>query len=367
MNKIYFPNLNGLRFFAALFVIIHHIEQFKQILGLKNYMNENYIKVLGQAGVILFFVLSGFLITYLLLVEKNKTKTIIVKSFYIRRALRIWPLYYFIVFLGFFVFPNIPALEIPLWSKQISNYLGINFLLFMFFLPNYAIMLYSPMPYISQTWSVGLEEQFYIVWPVLIKKVKNIKALLLIIILFYTTVKISVYILIDILILKNNIILGMRVFFESLFTIDYMAIGGLFAYYLFENSKVLNLFYNKIMQIIVLVLLFLFFFSGIYLPIISLHKESCAILFGLLILNLAANSKSIINLEYDIFNYLGKISFGLYIFHPIAIITTLKLLNHINIKSLFLTYFFSIGLSIVLASLSYKYLENYFIKKKVLF
>ncbi len=367
MNKIYFPNLNGLRFFAALFVIIHHIEQFKQILGIKNYTQQNYIKVLGQAGVILFFVLSGFLITYLLLIEEFKTKNINVKNFYIRRALRIWPLYFFIVLLGFLVLPHINFFEIPSWSNHIIDNFKTKLLLFIFFLPNLALFLYAPMPYISQTWSVGLEEQFYIIWPILIKKVKNKKALFLSIILFYTIIKILCYFLIDRLMLKNDMITGVRFFFETLFTFDYMAIGGLFAYFFFENSKILKVVYNNYLQIVVIMLLLIFFFSGFYIPIISIHAQICAILFGLLILNLATNPKTIINLELNIFNYLGKISFGLYIFHPLAIITTLKCLGYFNINSLFLTYFLSIGISIVLASISYKYFESYFIKKKVLF
>ncbi|WP_164891118.1 acyltransferase family protein, partial [Botryobacter ruber] len=69
MNKIYFPNLNGLRFIAAFVVIIHHMEQIKSLLGLQNYWSNPFISVVGKLGVVLFFVLSGFLITYLLLVE----------------------------------------------------------------------------------------------------------------------------------------------------------------------------------------------------------------------------------------------------------------------------------------------------------
>ena len=58
------------------------------------------ISILGRLGVVLFFVLSGFLISYLLFVEKKVTKTISVKKFYIRRILRIWPLYFLIILLA---------------------------------------------------------------------------------------------------------------------------------------------------------------------------------------------------------------------------------------------------------------------------
>ena len=75
MNKqiIYFPNLNGLRAIAAFLVIIHHIEMFKFTVKIDNYwLTLPFIGIIGKLGVILFFVLSGFLITYLLLTEEKK-------------------------------------------------------------------------------------------------------------------------------------------------------------------------------------------------------------------------------------------------------------------------------------------------------
>src|SRR3989338_8543857 len=112
MNKVFFPNLNGLRFIAALMVIIHHIEQIKSILKMDNFSTFPPVFFVGKLGVILFFVLSGFLITYLLLQEKEVSNTISVRQFYIRRILRIWPLYYFIILLGLIIIPLIPWMNI---------------------------------------------------------------------------------------------------------------------------------------------------------------------------------------------------------------------------------------------------------------
>ena len=119
-DKVYFPGLNGLRFFAAFSVVVTHIELVKHFKGYPTLWVENASDELtlthilqkiifhaGGLGVYFFFVLSGFLITYLLLVEKAKTGTVAVKKFYWRRVLRIWPLYYLIVILGFFVIPYI--------------------------------------------------------------------------------------------------------------------------------------------------------------------------------------------------------------------------------------------------------------------
>ena len=90
--RVYFPNLNALRFAAALMVIVYHLERLKMRYGLPNRAVKSVIETLGPLGVVLFFVLSGFLITYLLLVEVRGTGTVNVRDFYLRRILRIWPL-----------------------------------------------------------------------------------------------------------------------------------------------------------------------------------------------------------------------------------------------------------------------------------
>ena len=189
LNKVYFPNLNGIRFIAAFVVIIHHIEQFKNLLGYENYWLNPTIQLIGPLGVILFFVLSGFLITYLLLIEEKQTKTISIKSFYMRRILRIWPLYYLIIVISFLIVSRISFFDLGEWSSLIFNNFSIKFVFFLLFLPNIALMAFPPIPYASQTWSVGVEEQFYLIWPILIKNVANKKKLLISIVVFYLIIK----------------------------------------------------------------------------------------------------------------------------------------------------------------------------------
>ena len=89
LARVFFPNLNGLRFLAVLLVVVDHVEGIRSAYGLSNYWNVPAIPLLGQLGVDLFFVLSEFLITYLLLVEKQKLGTIDFRAFYPRRILRI--------------------------------------------------------------------------------------------------------------------------------------------------------------------------------------------------------------------------------------------------------------------------------------
>ena len=105
--KVYFKGLDTLRAIAALVVVIGHIELQKKEIGIPNLINHPYIRLAsGHIGVVLFFVLSGFLITYLLAKEKEKAGKIAFKKFYIRRIFRIWPLYYLILLLSFLFFPH---------------------------------------------------------------------------------------------------------------------------------------------------------------------------------------------------------------------------------------------------------------------
>lgn len=360
-NKIYFPNLNGIRFIAAFLVIIHHIEQIKNLFGLESKWTNPAINLIGPLGVILFFVLSGFLITYLLLVEEKEMKGISIKSFYIRRILRIWPLYYLIIVLSFFLIPQISFLNLTGWSDHIYNDFFLKLVLFVFFLPNLALVLFPPVAYASQTWSVGVEEQFYLIWPILIKNVKNKKRLLYTIIFGYLFLKLILFNLIQDFLFWNDYMSYAKAFFES-FNIDCMAIGGLFAVYLFENDKKIKLFISRYTQIIVYTILLILLLNGIKIPYVNF--EFYAVLFGVVILNLAANENTILKLENKLFHYLGKISYGLYMYHPLAIVITLKILAIFKIDNIVIQYLSVISITILIAGVSYRYFESYFIQKK---
>jgi peptidoglycan/LPS O-acetylase OafA/YrhL len=105
MGKIYFQGLDGLRAIAAILVVIGHIELVKKSFNLVNLQDGGgpFYLYLGGHAVTFFFVLSGFLITYLLIKEKENNNSISIKSFYWKRILRIWPVYY-LLFVGVFFY-----------------------------------------------------------------------------------------------------------------------------------------------------------------------------------------------------------------------------------------------------------------------
>lgn len=345
-------------------VIIHHVEQFRFVLDLENNWGLPFVQVVGKLGVILFFVLSGFLITYLLLVEKKDIGNISVRSFYIRRILRIWPLYYLMVFISFFILSNIGFLSYNSWSGEVFNDLFPKLALFILFLPNLALILYTPVPFVSQSWSVGVEEQFYLIWPLLIKFFKKTELLLYGVIFMYLFIKLVVIRLIAHSIGWNPTLETFSAFIST-FNIDCMAIGGLLALYLFQKRRVLKILFHKYTQVLTIIILIVFISLGIKIPFI--HFEFYAILFGILIINLAANKTALINLENNLLRYLGKISYGLYMYHPLAIVISLKLLDSVGLNITIFQYILSLCVSIFFSGLSYHYYEKYFIKKKVLY
>lgn len=128
-DKIYFENLDGLRFLCFLSVFFFHSfhTEYSYISNSEAYQ---FIKIdifgNGNLGVNFFFVLSGFLITYLLIQEKRTNGQINLKKFWMRRVLRIWPLFYFAVFFGFFIFPLLKSAfgQVPNETATLGYYLA---------------------------------------------------------------------------------------------------------------------------------------------------------------------------------------------------------------------------------------------------
>ncbi len=150
--------------------------------------------------------------------------------------------------------------------------------------------------------------------------------------------------------------------FWTTFNIDCMAIGGFFSILLFQKSKYLKLFQNNFIFYPIIIFTLLLMLKGIYIP--KFHYEFYAVLFAIIILNFSANNRIKISLEHKTFNYLGKISYGLYMYHPIGIVLALYICKSFNALTNWAIYPFSIVLTILFAGLSYKYFESFFLQYK---
>jgi peptidoglycan/LPS O-acetylase OafA/YrhL len=174
-SSTYFPVLDGLRFVAYLLVLYHHIcvriTLYKSDWGPVLNSIKSGIAIHGWCGVDLFFVISGFLITSILLHERRHTGDVSLSNFYMRRALRIFPVYYlYLAIAAFFT--------CSFWLHDPWNAF-INLGSFATFTGNFLFMLapLSVVSYFGPLWSLCIEEQFYLIHAFILKRLHNIKAL----------------------------------------------------------------------------------------------------------------------------------------------------------------------------------------------
>ena len=147
-----FPAFDGFRGIGVVVVIFSHCPQVLESSIYNAIWHINQLSRVGYIALDIFFVMSGFFITRLLLRERAKTGRISFKDFYIRRALRIFPVYYLTVIACLFIFTFNRADTISLLSYT-----------FNFYHPLHPV----PNP-LEHTWSLSVEEQFYFFWPLLI-------------------------------------------------------------------------------------------------------------------------------------------------------------------------------------------------------
>jgi peptidoglycan/LPS O-acetylase OafA/YrhL len=357
-KKRYFPNLNGIRCIAALLVVFHHLEQAKHALGIANIYEFPIIQHAGRLGVGLFFVLSGFLITYLLLEERGRFGNVDAKKFYLRRVFRIWPIYFLMIGLSFFVFPHIDILDYPGVEEKLTVNLSERLTLLLLVLPNFAFVLYDLPYWCAQMWSIGVEEQFYYLWPWLIKYPKR---RLPIILFFLALTAGMLYLGLEMVDPSDEARSEMISTFLGQFRIQTMALGGFCAWLVYKGKTgILDVVFRKDVQIVAYMMLLALFFSGVHF---YGFLEVYALFFGFFILNVSCNPNTIISLQNPVMDHLGKVSYGLYLYHVVVIVLIVNLLNMYapewkGIGYQVTLYVLTFICSVLVSSLSYSYFEK---------
>ncbi|MFT4015875.1 MAG: acyltransferase [Agriterribacter sp.] len=366
-EKIYFKNLHGFRFLAAALVIFSHIELFKLRVGLNNYWHNIFFFEAGGLGVDFFFVLSGFLITTLLLKEIEKTGTISLYKFYMRRIFRIWPLYYLIIVLCYFIIPLIPAFYIQGYSEKLAENFLDKFVYSVLFMPNVALSVFREIPYAAPLWSVGVEEQFYFFWPLLILFSSNKFRSIALFILAFIAVKVALIICNRLQILDLNQFSKIKDLVVAT-RMECMGIGALGAWLIYSKKKIGEILKHNIALYVALLLLpVAVILSG---KLYETHHIVYSLLFLIIITNGAVNPKTPIQLESKLFLFLGNISYGLYLWHCICIgflINVLLKTGYFSVESIWLNivlYMGSFALSVLVAWLSYAFYETPFLRIK---
>ena len=296
-SKLYFKQLDALRAFAVILVIISH--WFSSDHFLNRYSSN------GSLGVTLFFVLSGFLITSILLrskdlIAKGLPMPQAFKVFYIRRILRISPVYYFLIFI-LLIFA--PTLIKDSFFWHLSYFTNIFFWLKGIFS--------GPL---SHFWSLAVEEQFYLVCPAFIFFIP--KRFLIKSFLFGICIGISFRYF---MVFPGND-MG-RILMPG--SIDSFCIGALFAYGRLNDSALINKYLTKIPFSLTIAFLFVFFVHTIFFNSLPANIRSAlyffliSLSFGVIIDKAAGNSDNILFnsiLNNRLLIYIGKISYGLYLY-----------------------------------------------------
>jgi peptidoglycan/LPS O-acetylase OafA/YrhL len=412
----YFKNLDGLRFLAALAVIMGHCQQI--IANYQGYSPyEPYANKLASFGVDFFFVLSGFLISYLLMQEVEKTGTINIKNFYNRRFLRIWPLYFLVglisVFFGSFIMNYFGFLKLN-DGKYIDYVYNLPDLLKnLFFLGTFSINFQTLLGFqnpvssmnFGHFWSLAIEEQFYLIWaPAMYFFRRHIGAVILVFLclgFYFNHLPVENF--------------KQYTSFHYNFTghrFWYFGLGAAFAWWLqyfsikmfweqflstfnglntpiaqlskgfkpLESSKLGSLktlisspkllaFIVMASQLFYLIPIVNYLFGTIY---VHTNEFVLNAIIALIIIMVAVADYSILSilfLENTVFKYLGKISYGIYIFHIFSIYLTYKILKDMGIAEKSETFYLlcpivATLISIGLAALSYHFFESRFLKLK---
>ena len=297
---------------------------------------------IGQSGVELFFVLSGFLITRVLLLSRESPHFF--KTFYVRRALRIFPLYYGFLVIFYFVLPALGAERSTIGSQWWT----------WFFLSNIpatfpALHSYGP----NQFWSLAVEEHFYLLWPLAVHGLSQRQ--------FRRAVGATLIVppVLRLLFLSW----GIEVSYFTLVRLDAIGYGALLAILLADapeaNTRLIP-FFRCLLLVLPLLLLPLFgepverqsdWMQAVKFSLIpAFYFALC----GFCIVDPAARRLTLL-LSSRWLRRMGAISFGLYVFHPtcFALVTTFAAPTNFMLDAVM-----SFGLTILVAFFSFRFFEQ---------
>lgn len=349
-GKFYFPNLIGLRFWMATTVIYRHIEEIKYMRNIQQ--DADSIKkfhTIGFYPMLMFFTLSGFLITYQLEVEKTKTNTISITHFYKNRALRILPLFYLSIFLYWAVLPYSPIADyynslffrpwspgivalydIPKWIFLVLSVILLPHLAYIITLANNRSWMYG-----MQHWSVGVEEIFYLFWPLLWRKMKTFKSFILKCFAAYYILLIGTFLL-NIVLKKLfhlewlSQILFLLLYFVSFTNAICFFIGAIGIYIYLYRTDIIEKYINIKTAAFSFVFIILAMFSSFEFPV--LINELVCSAYMICILYLLKTGKKYTIFEHPFIVYLGKITYAVYLVHIAAIIVVMYFLEKFGIQ-----------------------------------
>lgn len=399
----YIPAFDGIRGVFCLIIISHHLPVY-------------FLRVpfaFGWEILQLFFVMSGYLITSILVNDKKYKFKEFANRFYMKRFYRIFPLYFFFIFLifvvGYITKSSNFWQDLKLWEelKQNWGYLfSYTYNLKEWF--NFkAIQAYDISPITQHLWSLSLEEQFYIFYPIIVYFLsnRNLKIALVTIVVVSPFLRLGGFLYLDANIpasypqiadFNKNYLIGWILHRNTLFQLDALALGGCLALFNFDwIKKPVRLFWIifSVFLVVVFFNAYLDVHNGISLTLRDALMEhtllgrnyQCFYLYTLV--NVLMASLIIVTFgqknpfkifEWPFFIKMGQISYGLYVYHYLVLAiytfgwliigkkTHIKLLQMVKGNIIF-EIIFAIGFYFILIKLSqwsFIYFESYFLKLK---
>ncbi len=344
----YYRQLDGIRAIAALMVLFFHF--FRDITT--GSLPLNILKELsnfGQTGVTMFFVLSGFLITRILL--NTKATSGYFKNFYVRRILRIMPLYFLFLVIWYLVVPLVTGTALANFNQEIYYFT---------YLQNFARTFDWDTTGPHHFWSLAVEEHFYLFWPMVIYffSKRSLTKIIIGVILFALLLR--AYMLWE----------GYSVFIFTFTRFDALAIGALLA--ILELKRIFrpessHIFLKLGISILSLsIFLYAFFGEGNDLLQNLRYLLLSFAYFAMVGFVLSLREGHFINrvLQTGFLSYTGKISYGLYVYHPLVL---LIFSTYFSTGIILFDLLIICGLSYILAGLSYRYFESRFLGLKKYF
>lgn len=302
----YFGGMDVLRFICAVGVIFHHATQILSEKGVPTKAAEIH-KYSGSFFLDVFFIISGFLIS-LILMKEHETGSFSLKNFFMRRIIRIWPLYFLAVIVKIWLIPSLGTMSAAVIKS--------NLLYAFTFTINYQLIIQEAAKTYSILWSICIEEHIYLLLPFLL-------------LLFNRKFKLLSYVLIVIGLISWLFAFKMQTdghfsyaYFLTTSYFYYFGIGMLIA--CIRNGNIVGKEYEKrlftpVVQALVCIVFFGFVFNGWgnhkSLPIILIITG----LFGAYLVWASAQENFIFNLKPKLSKYLGNISYAMYVTHIVTI------------------------------------------------
>jgi peptidoglycan/LPS O-acetylase OafA/YrhL len=344
-KSAYFPSLNGIRAICALLVIKEHAKW--AVHGAPQLFEWGFL------GVDMFFVISGFLIVTLLLRERDRNGRISLRQFYIRRTLRIFPIYYLVIAILFLLAVTTYGHSTKTWD------------LYKWSFPVFLLYLQDLIPIslgvLFHTWSLSMEEQFYLVWPTVERFFKRALVIPTLLVLIVISQLCNFGYLSEVI---TSIYGGPAGPVRPIFLITFTPIlFGVLAAHAMHDEKVgkfiTSLLMNRWAPPVLLAAAAIACEYSANLQ--GATRLTVHVLFCALLLSLVINPRGLFSgvLQSRPMAYLGSISYGIYLYHTFILWAVGRLAEARHVILSPIELFLIVGaLAIALAALSFKYFET---------